>query len=286
MHTLAQKAKAPAMSGEALLTNQLSRVKGREVSRLIPFERSVANQEEHEKKSSEGACPRGNNFCGIPPRSQSTEAERPHARVYPALFEKPANGGNNAIPFVDKDQAGSGSGAKGTNAPAPPAAPKQPAAAPAQKKAGVQSFEVDWSKNSKAGPTVAKLRLDFRAKFQKDATHDPALADFRQNAKGVLKITDGPNKGVSEKEEMHDDNYSRADNDSTSDVEFISNDNPGIKDTFDLKPGDDIDYSFTAEQMIIDKSDGDKVIAKLGPHTATIKGKHPRQYGGVPAKLT
>ncbi len=46
-----------------------------------------------------------------------------------------------------------------------------------------------------------------------------------------------------------------------------------------------LDYTFTVEQMIIDTSDGNKVIEKRGPHTATIKGKHPRVYGNVPKKL-
>jgi hypothetical protein len=34
-------------------------------------------------------------------------------------------------------------------------------------------------------------------------------------------------------------------------------------------------YSFTAEQMIIDTADGNKVIAKRGPHAATATGKGP-----------
>jgi hypothetical protein len=38
--------------------------------------------------------------------------------------------------------------------------------------------------------------------------------------------------------------------------------------------------------MIIDTSDSNKVIAKRGPHTGTIKGKDPRTYGGVPANLS
>ena len=46
-----------------------------------------------------------------------------------------------------------------------------------------------------------------------------------------------------------------------------------------------IDYSFTAEQMIIDTSDSNKVLERRGPHTATIKGKDARVYGNVPKKL-
>ena len=43
-----------------------------------------------------------------------------------------------------------------------------------------------------------------------------------------------------------------------------------------------MDFTFTAEQMIIDTSDGNKVIKQRGPHTATIKGKHERTFDGVP----
>ena len=65
---------------------------------------------------------------------------------------------------------------------------------------------------------------------------------------------------------------------------FKTNDNPGWKDG-GLDAEDDLDYSFTAEQGVIDCCDDSKEVAKRGPHTGTIKGKHPRQYGGVPKKL-
>lgn len=154
-----------------------------------------------------------------------------------------------------------------------------------KKKAGVESFTVTWTNRS--SDTTAGLRLDYTAKFKKDDDHDPALAEFRQNVKTVATITDGPNKGYSvDTSPMHDDNYSRADDvagNSPSDVDFVSNDNPGISP---IDPDDVIDYSFTAEQMIIDTSDGNKVIAKRGPHTGTVKGKHPRVADGVPQTLS
>jgi hypothetical protein len=133
---------------------------------------------------------------------------------------------------------------------------------------------------------MAQLRLDYSAKFTKDATHDPALAEFRQNAFHTMTITAGPNKAMKpdDNSPLHDDNYSRADDDgggSLADVNFTSNDNPGTKTDW-LDKDDVIDYSFTAEQMIIDTSDSNKVIKKHGPHTATIKGKHPRTFDGVP----
>lgn len=85
---------------------------------------------------------------------------------------------------------------------------------------------------------------------------------------------------------MQDDNYSRADdtdgNKALTDPGFTTNDSPGITG---LDASDDLDYSFTAEQLVIDICNGNRVVAKKGPHTATIKGKDPRKYGGVPKTL-
>jgi hypothetical protein len=131
------------------------------------------------------------------------------------------------------------------------------------------------------------LRLEYSATFKNDATHDPAAADFAQNAFHKLKVTDGPHKDeADDNSPLHDDNYSRADDPDhpRNGTKFESNDNPGtIVDHLDKD--DVIDYSFTAEQMIFDTSDGNKVLQKKGPHTGTIKGKHPRAYAGIPATL-
>ena len=167
---------------------------------------------------------------------------------------------------------------------AQPPAEKQPK----RKKAGVESFTVEWSKGLTAGPTAANLRLDYNAKFKKDDDHDPALAEFRQNAMTRWEITDGPGKGAKgDTSPLHDDHYSRADDlagHKITDQLFTSNDNPGW-DTGQIDKDDVLEYAFTAEQMIIDTADGNKVIEKRGPHTATIKGKDPRAYGNVPKKL-
>ena len=164
----------------------------------------------------------------------------------------------------------------------------QPAAAgnAKKKKAGVESFTVEWAKGASAGPTAAKLRLDYKAKLKKDDDHDPALAEFRQNVMTKWEITSGPNAGArGDTSPMHDDNYSRADDvkgNKLTDQLFESNDNPGVAP---LHKDDVLDYSFTAEQMIIDTSDGNSVVARRGPHTATIKGKDARTYANVPKKL-
>ena len=150
----------------------------------------------------------------------------------------------------------------------------------------MESFTVEWAKGVSAGPTAAKLRLDYKAKFKKDDDHDPALAEFRQNVMTKWEITSGPNAGAkADTSPMHDDNYSRADDvrgNKLTDQFFESNDNPGAAP---LHRDDVLDYSFTAEQMIIDTSNGNNVIARRGPHTATIKGKHERTYANVPKKL-
>ncbi len=180
----------------------------------------------------------------------------------------------------DNDGADAGAGPQDAGVPA----------AAGTKKAGVDSFVVKWTKNPTfTGPTNAKLRLDYSVKFTKDDTHDPAVAEFRQNAFHMFEVTDGPHKGWKHNNPpLHDDNYSRADDtagNSINDVNFVSNDNPGAQAN-SLDKDDVIDYSFTAEQMIIDTGDNNKVIARRGPKTATIKGKDPRAFDGVPETLS
>ena len=152
--------------------------------------------------------------------------------------------------------------------------------APKKKTAGVDSFEVKWSENPLSTATKPKVRLDYKAKFKDDDEHDPALAEFRQNAMTKYEIKDGPHKGQKgDTTPLHDDNYSRADDDlgrPLSDVNFSSNDNPGF--VTDIDKDDDLDYAFTAEQMIVDMSQGEKVVQKIGPKTARITGKHPRKF--------
>ncbi len=168
------------------------------------------------------------------------------------------------------------------SAPAPAPAPT-PAAPGTTKTAGVDSFTVTWKENPATTPTSPRLRIDFSATFKDDATHDPALAEFRQNEGHLLLITAGPHSGTKKGRSFRDDNYSRADdkvNAKTSKY-FACADNPGMPS---ISADDVIDYTVTAEQMIIDTSTNN-VVQKKGPHTGTIKGKHPRVCGGVPVTL-
>jgi len=174
-----------------------------------------------------------------------------------------------------------------TDAAAAQTPAQTPPVAAKVKKAGVDSFLVTWAKHPSAGAARASFRLDYTAEFKKDADHDPALAEFRQSVMSTWDITEGPHKGrKGTTAPMHDDNYSRADDQGGNtivDVDFTSNDKSGWDD---LHKNDVLDYSFTAEQTIIDTSQSNKVIATRGPHTATIKGKNPRTYAGVPTILS
>jgi hypothetical protein len=157
---------------------------------------------------------------------------------------------------------------------------------------GVDSFKVVWAKNTTAfpaGPERASLRLDYTIKF-KDAPKPPfkpECCEFRQNVKTIWKITAGPGAGQSgDTSPLHDDNYSRADDTDgkpeLTDPGFTSNDNPGLTP---LDAADELDYAFTAEQLVIDTCNGNRQVEKRGPHTATVKGRDPRTYGGVPKTL-
>jgi hypothetical protein len=189
---------------------------------------------------------------------------------------------------VHEDKPDAGAPSAPPSSPAPSAPPSGSPSTPPAKSVGVDSFSVKWSKNNLVSYTAAKLLLLFDATFKDDATHDPAQADFRQNAFHKFECTAGPHLGAkSDTSPLHDDHYSRADSDmggnSPTGKKFTSNDSPGpVEDQLD--PDDVIDFSFTAEQMIIDKRDG-SIVQKKGPHTATIKGKHPRKFDGVPVNL-
>jgi hypothetical protein len=214
---------------------------------------------------------------------QQTVGNRAVEQLIHGASQQPANKPvvKKSVDYRDEDtgpvvlndpQGGSGSSGGAVAAKAPKAK---------QKKAGVDSFSVKWAENPATTEKSPRLRLDFKAKFKDDDEHDPALAEFRQNAGAKLDVKDGPGKGTKVDIPMRDDNYSRADDilgRPKSDVNFESNDNPGVTDAAGIDKDSDIDFAFTAEQMIIDTSQGNKVLKKVGPKTGTIKGKHPRKF--------
>jgi hypothetical protein len=217
-------------------------------------------------------------------RDQNSSGPNAHASDFRQVPIRPPSQSISRDKDPPDPGSGSGSGSAQTPAPAPAPAPAHPA-----KKAGVDTFSVTWKKDAaQSSATSERLRIDFKATFKNDATYDPALCEFRQNAFHHLEITDGPHKGLKEDNgPIHDDHYSRADDvnsNSATGTLFEGYDNPGVTPN-SLDKDDVIDYSFTAEQMIIDTSDNNKILPTKGPHTATIKGKHPRSYDGVPVTL-
>jgi hypothetical protein len=294
MRTFAEKPKASQQTTPAKST-----IPGRapfkhshEVNSILHLQRTIGNQAveqliEANTKDGKGDSTTtetarfGHDFSRIPvyPNTEAKAIASEH-RESLVLGDKSVDGeSDSSFGLVEDNGPDVGTGPKDAGAPA--GVPK--------KKAGVDSFQVEWTKNPKSGPKTAKLRLDYSAKFTKDAAHDPAVAEFRQNAFHTFEVTAGPHKGQKHNNPpLHDDNYSRADDtagNSINDVNFVSNDNPGTVEN-SLDKDDVIDYSFTAEQMIIDTGDSNKVIAKRGPHTATIKGKDPRTFDGVPKTLS
>jgi len=233
-------------------------------------------------------------------RRPAAPAHAAGARPYAPVLDLQRKAGNAAVAgLLEKnvdDQGGEAYGPAVERAPvAPPKSPPPNAPAPGPtppapkaKEAGVKSFVIKWSKHRDASASLAKLHLDYSAEFLKDAGHDPTLAEFRQSVMTKYEITAGPHKGEKgDTSPMHDDHYSRADDtggNALTDVTFASNDNPHIATVLDKD--DVLDYSFTAEDTIIDTSKSNAVIARRGPHTGTITGKHPRTYGGVPTTLS
>lgn len=165
---------------------------------------------------------------------------------------------------------------------------------------GVKKFEVKWSKPS--GWYLGQmLRLDVDIEFMDDDSHAPACCAYCQNVMTKFSVTAGPDKGWNgDTSPMHDDHYSRGvdywfgvigsdDTDGKQhhdDPGFKTNDSPGLPD---LDPKSVVDYSFTAEQLVKEACGPPcptgTVVAKRGPHTATVTGKEPRTFTGVPETL-
>lgn len=294
MRTFAEKPKATQQTTSAKFTvpGRGHFGQSREVDSILYLQRTIGNQavqrlleknmgDVKEDSTTTETARFGHDFSRIPvpPRAEA-KAIASEQRESLVLEEKSVDGESDSLfGIIQENGTDGGVGPKDAGAPA---------AGVPKKKAGVDSFKVEWKKNANASPTTAKLRLDYSVKFKKDAVYDPASAEFRQNVMTKWEVTAGPRKGESgDTSPMHDDHYSRADDtggNTINDENFVSNDSPGFTGSVDKE--DVVDYSFTAEQMIIDTGDGNKVIAKRGPHTGTIKGKDPRSYAGVPITLS
>ena len=168
-----------------------------------------------------------------------------------------------------------------------------------KRKCDVETFVVTWEKDPELGGTNAIFKIKITIKFKNDADHDPSCCEFRQNVATKFHIKQAAGGPVisSGNPVMHRDNYSRADNkDGSKDLSnpsFVTDDFPGfgnIPPPNPVNPNDDIDFEFTAEQIVYSLGDAcccekNDQVAKKGPHTGTIKGKYPRIFTGVPATL-
>jgi len=170
-------------------------------------------------------------------------------------------------------------------------------------KCGVESFTVEWKQNPDAGAANPSLRLDVAIVFKSGGEFNPACCEYKQNVMSLWQVTAGPHKDQhSPTSPMRDDDYSRTNADGVAgksddtdgkpeltDPGFTTNDNPGWWKTDGFAADDNLDYAFTAEQIVYApgsaKCEANPEVAKRGPHTGTITGKDPRTYGGVPITL-
>ncbi len=152
---------------------------------------------------------------------------------------------------------------------------------PIQQKAGVESFSVNWKKHPSNNEKNAAFWIDYKAKFKHGDGFDAGDAEFRQNASDDWKIEEEDGNTITGKSPLQDDSYNKA-----ADPEMYTGDNkenfkgvdqPGWSDN-ELNSGDKVTWSFTAEQMVVDTSDSDKILEKKGPKTVKITGKHPRNH--------
>jgi hypothetical protein len=177
-----------------------------------------------------------------------------------------------------------------------------------KKKCGVESFVVLWRPGSFKYPsgTVSMLNIIVKIQFKNGGEYDPRCCEYKQNAyHDWTKWTYPPvASGHDDDPPLHDDGFSRKDNDDgntdPSLPYFAVGDVPGVDP---LQNGEIIQYQFTAEQIVYSpgksfagnpdkKTEGcecekNDQVAKRGPHTAKIEGTYPGpyRYDGVPADL-
>ena len=169
---------------------------------------------------------------------------------------------------------------------------------------GVKSFSVKWEKYDENNGKNAAFSLKIEIEFKTGGIFDPACCEYKQNVKSKyhVKYANGDPDLKGDTSPMHDDGYSRANDEdgnmALSDPHFATSDYPGWAETRPpghvsgpvLDPKDEIvEYKFTAEQIVYAPGSANCVkdgeVAKKGPHTGTIKGKHPRKFTGVPKTL-
>jgi hypothetical protein len=166
-----------------------------------------------------------------------------------------------------------------------------------QSEVKVEDFKVKWDKEkyTNVEEEIAEpgFLLEISAKLNTRNPYALAFIEYRQKVASKIEIYDEEgNPEVTIEQEEDDDNYSRKDNSDKTDPyenpNFKTNDHPSIGGGYGkkLSAAQNINYTFTAQQEFYDRSTGaERVIARKGPHTATITGKHPREWKGVPKEL-
>ena len=144
--------------------------------------------------------------------------------------------------------------------------------------AGVVIGRVDWTQG-----TGSLLDIQVDITFKNTNGFSQSSAEYQQLAyssvtapNSDLSLSTGP---------LHDDNYSRKDDKDgkMNDAHFSTIDSPNFTPGgYPLGYDDDIDYTFTAQQLVLDKKHGNKVVAQTPLHTVRISGSSPRDYEGVP----
>jgi len=166
------------------------------------------------------------------------------------------------------------------------------------RKAKVIKFGSQWDK----GPLVdsqdmtkgrnANLQIRVSVLLENNAEYNPGDAEYKQFVQDKWEIINPPHRrGIIAQQEMRDDNYSRIDDvGKLKDPALLRfQDYPGLHHSAERQDGllatDELKAEFIAYQQIIDKSENEKIIAKLPQHKVTITGQHPRNYIGIPKNI-
>ena len=169
----------------------------------------------------------------------------------------------------------------------------------AKRKCGVEEFVVRWwpaSKFPTATPTTMFV-ITVSIKFKKGGGYDPRCCEYKQRVKSgySVRLPSGQVATVPVPTDMHDDNYSRSDDDEhrpITSVDFYTHDAPGLPSN--TPSGSEVLwYEFTAEQIVYSSGktfkggiftrscecEKEDPVAKKGPHTEkVIGGKVPGPY--------
>jgi len=181
-------------------------------------------------------------------------------------------------------------------------------------KCGVESFVVKWTTYPERGGKSAGFYITVAIRFKDDAQHAPYCCEFRQwvqyDVTYKMKMESAGQrtrwKTTRHSIEWVEEPYRRGlpwDIDKKPwlhDPGFVTTDAPGWTETttgkrelMEINPDDELDYRVILAQYVRGAEEDYEFsagrscakqgfIQRVGPHTGTIKGKHPRKFGGAP----